>query len=175
MGAEEGAVDGPRDRSLLDGQSATFTVVASGTAPLSYQWERNHGAAGIWEELAGEIRAMLVLPAVTLAEDGDRFRCVVTNVAGSTTSAEATLTVSPLPLNDPPTAVDDGYAVDEGGSVVTDAASGVLANDPDDPDGDALEAALLRGPANGTLTFGCGWVVLLPAQRQRDAVGQLRV
>jgi hypothetical protein len=136
----------PNGQPVLEGQSVTFAVVASGAAPLSYQWQRNQVA------LAGEVGTTLVLPAVTLAEDGDRFRCVVTSVVGSATSGEATLTVSPLPMNDPPTAAADGYAVDEGGSVVTDAASGVLANDTD-ADADALEAALLSGPANGTLTL----------------------
>jgi PKD repeat protein len=135
----------PNDQLTMEGQSPNFEVAASGTAPISYQWERNGTA------LVGEVGAILVLPPVTLSENGDRFRCVVTNAAGSATSAEATLTVSPRPSNDSPTAVDDDYVVVEGSSFA-DAANGVLANDSH-PEGDALEALLLSGPANGRLAF----------------------
>ena len=34
----------PADQTLTAGQSATFNVTASGTAPLSYQWQKNGGA-----------------------------------------------------------------------------------------------------------------------------------
>ena len=34
-------IEHPADRTVLVGQPATFTVAASGTAPLAYQWQRN--------------------------------------------------------------------------------------------------------------------------------------
>ncbi len=34
----------PADASVAVGNTATFSVVASGTAPLSYQWQRNRAA-----------------------------------------------------------------------------------------------------------------------------------
>jgi adhesin/invasin len=63
--------------------------------------------------------------------------------AAGTETFDATATVA----NSPPTAADDGYAVDEDQPLVVDAATGVLSND-DDPDGDDLTAVLVAGPSN---------------------------
>ncbi|MBM0171439.1 Ig-like domain-containing protein, partial [Altererythrobacter sp. C41] len=54
--------------------------------------------------------------------------------------------------NDAPAAVADSYTVDEDNTLTIAAAAGVLANDSD-PDGDALSAIVVAGPANGTLTL----------------------
>ncbi len=54
--------------------------------------------------------------------------------------------------HDEPEAEDDAYDVDEGGTLIVDAASGVLANDTD-PQDDPLEAVLLSDVSNGTLTL----------------------
>ncbi len=77
------------------GQSATFTVTASGTAPLAYQWQRN-GA-----DIAGATAASYTLASPTLADNGAAFRAVVSNAFGSATSNAATLTVT---SNQAPTA-----------------------------------------------------------------------
>jgi len=73
------------------GQPASFRVVASGTAPLSYQWQRNG------QDLPGETRSWLTLPAVTNADQGAVFQAVVRNAAGAVTSAAASLQVVPPP------------------------------------------------------------------------------
>ncbi|HKG14532.1 MAG TPA: PQQ-dependent sugar dehydrogenase [Pyrinomonadaceae bacterium] len=83
----------PFSQTVPVGQNATFAVVASGGEPLSFQWQRD-GA-----NLAGETSPTLVLNGVTVADDGARFRCVVTNPFGSATSDEAVLTVT---TNRPP-------------------------------------------------------------------------
>ncbi|MFL5355654.1 PQQ-dependent sugar dehydrogenase [Archangium sp.] len=77
----------PESLTVLTGQPATFTVSASGTAPLSYQWQRN-GA-----DLPGQTSASLTLTAVGLADSGARFRVRVSNASGSVLSNEAVLTV----------------------------------------------------------------------------------
>ena len=69
---------------------------------------------------------------------------------GSTTfrtSTSAAITQVVEAGNGAPTAVADGYGVDEDGSLTPDAATGVLAND-DDPDNDALTAVLGAGPSH---------------------------
>ncbi len=53
----------------------------------------------------------------------------------------------------PPTAVDDAYSMDEDGSLVVDAPTGVLVNDTD-PEEDPLTAILVSGVSNGTLNLG---------------------
>ena len=78
----------PADLSVATGQPASFSVAASGTAPLNYQWQRN-GA-----DIAGATATTYALPTTALTDTGATFRAVVTNVAGSATSAAATLTVT---------------------------------------------------------------------------------
>jgi hypothetical protein len=66
---------------VADGQTATFSVVASGTAPLTYQW-RSNGAA-----ISGATSASYTTPATTAQNSGTGYEVVVKNVAGSVTAA----------------------------------------------------------------------------------------
>src|SRR5205814_34594 len=75
-------------QTVTTGQTATFTVVAAGTAPLSYQW-RKSGTA-----ISGATAPTYTTPATTSADNGSQFTVVVSNTAGSVTSNAATLTVS---------------------------------------------------------------------------------
>jgi hypothetical protein len=77
----------PQSQTMTQGQSASFSVVASGTAPLAYQWNFN-GAA-----LSGATSSALTLSNVQSGIAGS-YSVVVTNIAGSITSAAATLTVT---------------------------------------------------------------------------------
>ena len=77
----------PQNRSLSEGQTTTFTASASGTAPLAYQWQRN----GI--DVAGATSTSYTTGALTLADNGTRWRLRVGNSAGSVTSTEAVVTV----------------------------------------------------------------------------------
>ncbi len=78
----------PANQSVAAGQTATFSVTASGTAPLSYQWQK--GATAI----TGATSATYTTAATTTADSGSKFSVVVSNAAGSTTSNAATLTVT---------------------------------------------------------------------------------
>jgi glucose/arabinose dehydrogenase len=78
----------PASRTVAVGQPATFTVAASGTAPLSYQWRRN-GA-----NISGATAASYTLASAQLADNGAVFDVVVTNGFGSATSNTAALTVT---------------------------------------------------------------------------------
>jgi len=82
----------PVNQTVTAGQTATFTVVAAGTAPLSYQWQKN----GV--NIAGATAASYTTPATTTADSGTSFDVVVSNTAGTVTSAAATLTVNPAPV-----------------------------------------------------------------------------
>jgi hypothetical protein len=77
----------PQSLTVTQGQSASFSVVASGTAPLSYQWSFNSTA------LSGATSTTLTLTNAQATDTGN-YTVVVTNVAGSVTSAVATLTVT---------------------------------------------------------------------------------
>ena len=78
----------PQSRGVSVGQPATFTVAATGAAPLSYQWQRN-GA-----DISGATAATYTLSDAQLSDSGATFRCVVSNANGSATSNAATLTVA---------------------------------------------------------------------------------
>jgi poly(3-hydroxybutyrate) depolymerase len=79
----------PADQTLTAGQPVSFTVTATGTGPLSYQWRKN----GV--NIAGATTASLSIPAAISADSGASFTVVVTSGAGSATSTRATLTVTP--------------------------------------------------------------------------------
>jgi len=76
----------PSNQTVLVGTNASFTVTATGTAPLAYQWTFQ-GA-----KLAGATANPLLLTSLQATQAGS-YAVVVTNVAGSITSAVATLTV----------------------------------------------------------------------------------
>jgi hypothetical protein len=78
----------PADRSVTAGQTATISVAASGTAPLSYQWSRN-GAP-----ISGATLSSYTTPATAIGDNGVTFSVVVSNSLGSVTSRLALLTVT---------------------------------------------------------------------------------
>ena len=83
----------PADQTVNVGQTATFVVVADGTAPLSYQWRKD----GV--DIAGATSASYTTPPTVLADDGALFDCVVDNPANSpATSQQALLTVTSAPV-----------------------------------------------------------------------------
>jgi glucose/arabinose dehydrogenase len=86
----------PANQTASTGGSATFTVAASGTAPLSYQWQRADSATpNTWAPISGATGTSYVVTNAQSADNGDRFRAVVTNTSGSATSNFAALTVTP--------------------------------------------------------------------------------
>jgi hypothetical protein len=87
----------PQNQTAVQGQTASFSVAASGTAPLSYQW--NFNGSGVPVGTNGTLaltNATLVLANVQSNQAGN-YTVVVTNPWGSVTSAVATLTVNVSP------------------------------------------------------------------------------
>uniref|UniRef100_E6PYJ4 Ig-like domain-containing protein n=1 Tax=mine drainage metagenome TaxID=410659 RepID=E6PYJ4_9ZZZZ len=79
----------PASQTMLLGRSATFTVAASGTAPLLYQWYKN-GAA-----ISNANAATYTTPVVTAADNNSTYSVTISNSAGSVTSTVATLFTGP--------------------------------------------------------------------------------
>jgi len=79
----------PVSQVVIVGQPATFTVEANGTAPLTYQWQKNG------TEISGARSATYTTPAATAADNSAQFRVVVSNSESKITSDAATLTVAP--------------------------------------------------------------------------------
>ena len=82
----------PSSQTITVGQSAKFAVVASGSAPLTYQWFKNGTA------ISGATYATYTTPATTSADNGSTFYATVSNSAGTATSSTATLTVGASPV-----------------------------------------------------------------------------
>jgi uncharacterized repeat protein (TIGR03803 family) len=99
----------PQSITVTNGYDAAFTNVASGTSPLFYQWYFNTNTP-----LAGGTNAILMVPSVTTNQAG-YYGVVVSNAAGTVTSAAAKLTVvstKPIIFEDPqPLSTTNGAAV----------------------------------------------------------------
>ena len=119
----------PSSQTVSAGSSVTFTVGASGTPPLSYQWQRNH------VNIPGATSSGYTIASVSGADNGALFRCVVTNAFDNAVSNDATLTVTgnaaPVPTITQPAA----GTLYRGGDVIAYAGTGT------DPEDGALPAS----------------------------------
>jgi len=88
MAVAPAIVTQPSNQTVAVGAAATFSVVATGTAPLSYQWQKGTTA------IPGATSANYTTPAAVVADNGSQFSVIVSNSAGSITSNAATLTVT---------------------------------------------------------------------------------
>src|SRR5207245_2134963 len=82
----------PASQTVTAGQTASFSVAATGTAPLSYQWQKNSVA------ISGATSSSYTTPATTSSDNGAQFTAIVSNTAGNVTSNAATLTVNAAPV-----------------------------------------------------------------------------
>ncbi|MGA2103321.1 MAG: immunoglobulin domain-containing protein [Candidatus Sulfotelmatobacter sp.] len=78
----------PANQAVTLGQTATFSVTAAGTAPLTYQWQKGTAA------IAGATSASYTTPATTASDNGTQFSVMVSNSLGNATSNAATLTIN---------------------------------------------------------------------------------
>jgi hypothetical protein len=121
----------PASRTVNPGQAASFSVAASGTAPLSYQWKKN----GV--DLARGKSATLTIGAAGYGDAGF-YTCVVSNGGGQAISQAARLVVNPTltiaSAHGVPSPVV-GTAVYTTGTQVTAKIAVTTLNDPADPKG----------------------------------------
>jgi hypothetical protein len=98
---------GPASISVVEGQTASFSAVASGTPAPAVTWARVIGTGALQQRepvcgtttgTSGSTNATCTIGPVTLADSGKRFGATATNAAGSVNSALATLTVTALPV-----------------------------------------------------------------------------
>lgn len=82
----------PSSQTIGKNADATFSVTANGTSPLSYQWRFN--AASI-----SGATASVYSRSHVQASDVGSYSVVVTNIAGTVTSDDATLTLSPCSIH----------------------------------------------------------------------------
>jgi hypothetical protein len=79
----------PVSATVNERGTATFTVVASGSAPFTYQWLSNNVV------IDGATSATYTIQSATVSANNATYKVTVTNGSGNITSADATLTVTP--------------------------------------------------------------------------------
>jgi len=146
----------PFDQSIAERGAATFTMSALTTGTVNYRWQRTGPTDVTYADIPGAVAASYTTPPLGLADSGRRYRIVVTDSVGQSTSGHAVLTVLPLPstarraINAGGPALS-GYAADTGfiggtsGSVGSAIATVGIAH--------AGPAALYQSQRRGALTL----------------------
>jgi uncharacterized repeat protein (TIGR02543 family) len=118
----------PQNRTVTENQTTTFTVLASGTPPLIYQWQRNGS------DILGANEQSYATAPLVRANNGDQFRVRVSNGQGSATSSAAALTVNSA---SPPANADAFEPNDSSGSatpLTLNSGASALISTPTDTD-----------------------------------------
>jgi hypothetical protein len=87
----------PKTMTLLAGTTYIWRVVATGTAPLSYQWQKK-SASGEWSNLPAAIGSQFGINAINASHAGT-YRVRVSNALGTTYSPEFSLALSAPGIN----------------------------------------------------------------------------
>lgn len=95
----------PVNRTVCTDKVATFSVVAGGSGPFTYQWQVSTNTGNTWANIAnggvyaGATSATLTVTAPPVSMSGYMYRCVITGAApcASINSFQVLLTVNPLP------------------------------------------------------------------------------
>lgn len=107
----------PADKSVTKGKTATFTVNATGTEPLSYQWQQSTDNGSGWTNIDSATSDTYTTGKTTMDMSGTQYRCVVTGYGTAAESNAATLTVQ------------KAYAVTVNGSYAQTTGAGSYAKD----------------------------------------------
>jgi hypothetical protein len=84
----------PADAAVVEPATASFSVTALGTPPFTYQWQKSDAGAA-FNDIVGATAGSYTTGATSVAADnGDRYRVLVSNLEGTSTSNAATLTVT---------------------------------------------------------------------------------
>lgn len=150
--AKPSIVTQPANATVPLGQTATFSVGATGAGPLTYQWAENGTA------IEGATSYIYVTPPVIQSENGAAFSVTVSNSEGNVVSSGVTLTVgprSPLPGDLRFQQVD--------APSVSETASGGIFTDVSNletisyPDSFGTPLSLGSGMCVAGVPYDCGW------------------
>ncbi len=92
----------PNSQTVNVGQTATFTAAASANPTATVQWQISTNGGTTFSNIGGAISDSYTTPATTAADNGDEFKAVFINAAGSVTTNVATLTVQYLSITTQP-------------------------------------------------------------------------
>jgi arabinogalactan endo-1,4-beta-galactosidase len=85
----------PNSQSVRRGNTAIFSIEVQGTAPFTYQWQKDEEALEDGGNISGANKATLKIDPVT-KNDAGKYRCIISDEIGNvTTSSAVTLNVRP--------------------------------------------------------------------------------
>jgi len=82
----------PDSKNVTAGTTVTFRVVATGTAPLTYEWRKNNVRLNNGGKIAGATTDTLTISNVDSTDEG-KYSVAISNAAGSVTSPNAVLSL----------------------------------------------------------------------------------
>ncbi|HLG98216.1 MAG TPA: hypothetical protein VKX49_18005 [Bryobacteraceae bacterium] len=83
----------PQNATVVVGQSASFTVAATSSTTLTYQWQSQAPGATTFSNISGATSSSYTTPILQATDSGTQFQCIVSNSSASVTSSAATVTV----------------------------------------------------------------------------------
>ena len=84
----------PTNQTVTAGQTASFTAAATGSPTPTVQWQMSRDGGVTFSNISGATSTSLSF-TTALSQNGNKYRAVFTNSAGSATTTAATLTVTP--------------------------------------------------------------------------------
>jgi hypothetical protein len=78
----------PKDTNVIEGESVTFSVIATGNPIPSYQWQKN----GV--DIAGATDSTYEIASATLDDNDTQYQVIVSNEMGTVTSSQVNLRVT---------------------------------------------------------------------------------
>ncbi len=95
----------PQNVTAGANSTATFTVAATGSSRygtnVTYQWQKAAAGSSTFANIAGATTPSYITPLLTVANNGEKYRAVVTIPPITQNSAEATLSISGTAAPDP--------------------------------------------------------------------------
>ncbi|MCI0536809.1 MAG: PA14 domain-containing protein [Verrucomicrobiales bacterium] len=85
--------ENPANQNVPAGTTTTLRVAATSPQPIDYQWQKAAPGTANFTDISGATQADYTTPTLTAADNGTKFRVIMTSGGVSTTSGEATLTV----------------------------------------------------------------------------------
>jgi hypothetical protein len=86
------------NQTVDEGNTAAFSVTPDGGDPAvyTYQWQRSIDGGSTWQPISGATESVYSITNTTPNMTGYRYKCIVTNAAGSVFSPAMILTVNEL-------------------------------------------------------------------------------